>query len=216
MTSASTGERRYAGASAAERAAERRRRFLEAGLELMGTRGLAGASVRGVSEESGLAARYFYESFRTVEDLHLAVFEEIAAEALDRALGALAGAADGDEQRTRAVLGEMVDLLLDDPRKGRIVLLESVASPVLGPRVLAESRRFAGLLAATAAESTGADATPSPRLRLIAQFLIGGVAHTLAAVLHEEVAPDREDLLDTLVALFLTVHRGQVVPASPR
>src|SRR3546814_9800124 len=89
MHSMTSGARRYGGASAEERAAERRSRLLAAGLELMGTRGLVGATVRGVAEEAGVAARYFYESFPTVDDLHLAVFDEIAQEALVRSLAAL-------------------------------------------------------------------------------------------------------------------------------
>src|SRR3546814_8891593 len=173
MHSMTSGARRYGGASAEERAAERRSRLLAAGLELMGTRGLVGATVRGVAEEAGVAARYFYESFPTVDDLHLAVFDEIAQEALVRSLAALertSGDPEARRERTRVVLAEMVDLMLEDPRKGRIVLLESTASATLGARALAESRRFAGLLAATASGSDpGADTAHVPvELRLVA------------------------------------------------
>ncbi|MDT0202307.1 TetR/AcrR family transcriptional regulator [Nocardioides sp. AE5] len=205
-----TGARRYGGASAEERVAERRTKLLEAGLELMGTRGLAGTTVRGVAEEAGLAARYFYESFPTVEQLQIAVFDQIAEESLHRALGALADAGNDKVARTRAVLTEMVDLMLTDARKGRVVLLESLASPVLGARAMAESRRFAHLLAATAASGDpAADSTQVPaRVRIVAQFLIGGVAHTLGAVLQGEVEAERDEIVAALVELFLTVDAG--------
>lgn len=199
--------RRYGGVSAEDRAAERRARFLDAGLELMGTRGVAGTTVRGLAEHTGLAARYFYEGFDGIEALQLAVLEEIAAEATTRALDALASAPPQDDARTRAVLAEMVDLMLEDPRKGRVALIESVSSPVLGPRVLEESRRFAGLLAATASSGDPGAATGSlpSDLRVTAQFLIGGVAHALGAVLHGDLVIDRDELVDVLVDLFLTV-----------
>jgi AcrR family transcriptional regulator len=201
-----TQARRYGGRAAGERVAERRARLLEAGLELMGTRGVAGATVRGVAEASGLAARYFYESFASIEALQLAVFEQIAGEAATRSLGALAAAPDDAAARTRAVLAEMVDLFLQDPRKGRIALLESITSPVLGPRVLEESRRFAGMLAATA---SAGDPAESPEglpvaVRLRAQFLIGGVAHTLGAALQGDIEVERDRLVDVLVELFLS------------
>lgn len=203
-----TDARRYAGQDAAQRVAERRGRLLAAGLAVMGERGVAGATVRGVAEASGLAARYFYESFESIEALQLAVFDAIAAEAATRSVGALAAADPADPlARTRAVLGEMVDLFLDDPAKGRVALIDSVASPVLGPRVLAESSRFAAMLAATASGGEpGADVAGLPSgLRLTAQFLIGGVAHTIGAVLRGDVAVERDEVVDVLVDLFLAV-----------
>ncbi|GAA1507293.1 TetR/AcrR family transcriptional regulator [Nocardioides humi] len=202
--------RRYGGRAAAERVAERRARLLAAGLELMGTRGVAGATVRGVAEESGLAARYFYESFPSIEALQLAVFEQIAAEAAARSVAALATApegVEGVEERTRAVLAEMADLFLEDPRKGRIALLESITSPVLGPRVLEESRRFAGMLAATASSGDPAGSPEGLPVELLlrARFLIGGVAHALGAALQGDLDVERDRLVDVLVELFLTV-----------
>lgn len=213
-----TSSRTYGGVSAEARAAERRARFVEAGLELMGTKGVAGTTVRGVAEEAGLAARYFYESFATLDDLQVAVFDAIALEALERSLAALARPPAGDDpasraERTRVVLAEMVDLFLSDPRKGRLVLLESLAAPAIGARALQESRRFAGLLAATASNgdpSTTADTEDLPvELRITAQFMIGGVSQALGAVLQGSIDVDRATLVDTLVDLFLTVDNAR-------
>lgn len=204
----SSGTRRYGGLAAEERTAERRARLLDAGLELLGTKGAAATTVRGVTAEAGIAARYFYESFGDIDQFQLAVFEEIAVEAADRALGALAAVPVEEghptKARIRAVLAEMVDLMLDDVRKGRVVLIESVASPVLGPRVLAESRRFAGMLAATAAsgDPLAVSAELPPDVGVIAQFLIGGVAQTFGAVLNGDLDVERERLVDILVDLF--------------
>lgn len=209
--------RRYGGQDAAERTAERRARLVAAGLDLMGERGIAATTVRGVAEASGLAARYFYESFEGIEALQVAVFDAVAAEAAERAIAALAAAADDPAARVRAVLGEMVDLFLDDPRKGRVVLIDSVTSPVLGPRVLEESSRFAGMVAATASSGDpGAAADDLPvELRLTAQFLIGGVAQAIGAVLRGDIAADRDQLVDVLVAQFLAIVQGLARPVRP-
>ena len=200
--------RRYGGQTADDRGAERRAKLLAAGVQLMGTRGIAGTTVRGVTEASGVAARYFYESFADLEALHLAVYAEVIEEAARRSVVALAQAPDDHQARSRAVLGELVDLILGDPRKGRILVLEATASPALGRRSLAESSRFAGMLAATAA---GGDPNVAPdnlptELRLVSQFLVGGVTATIGAVLLGDVEADREHLVDVLVALFEAIR----------
>ncbi len=206
--------RRYGGQSADDRVAERRARLLAAGLELMGTRGIAGTTVRGVTEASGVAPRYFYESFSDIEALHLAVYDAIIEESAHRAVTARANAPDDDLARTRAVLSDLVDLILADPRKGRILVLEATASPVLGRRSLVESSRFAGMLASTA--SSGGDPGLQPEglptdLRLVAQFLVGGVISTIGAVLLGDVEVDREHLVDVLVNLFEAVRAPAAV-----
>ncbi|NUS17521.1 MAG: helix-turn-helix transcriptional regulator, partial [Streptomyces sp.] len=69
---------RYGGKTAEERQAERRRRFLDAALQLFGdTPGYRNTTVAALSEAAGLSTRQFYEEFRTLEDvlaaLHLQV-----------------------------------------------------------------------------------------------------------------------------------------------
>lgn len=196
--------RRYGGQNAADRVAERRAKLLAAGLELMGTRGIAGTTVRGVTEASGVAPRYFYESFADIEALQLAVYTDVIDEAARRSVTALEQAPADATARTRAVLRELVDLILGDPRKGRILVVEATASPALGRRSLAESNRFAGMLAATAAggdPGRGAADLPAD-LRLVAQFLVGGVSATIGAVLLGDVDVDREHVVEVLVSLF--------------
>ncbi|MGW3917745.1 helix-turn-helix domain-containing protein, partial [Streptomyces sp. NPDC005070] len=79
---------RYGGRTAEERQAERRRRFLDAGLELFGARpGYRSTTVAALSEAAGLSTRQFYEAFRGLEDvlaaLHLQVNDWAERAALD-------------------------------------------------------------------------------------------------------------------------------------
>ncbi|WP_218670867.1 TetR/AcrR family transcriptional regulator [Microbispora sp. GKU 823] len=61
---------RYGGRSAEERQAERRRRFLEAGLDLFGGGpGYRATRITDVCRAAGLSSRQFYEEFHTLEDL---------------------------------------------------------------------------------------------------------------------------------------------------
>ncbi len=90
-----------------------------------------------------------------IEALHLAVYDTVIEESARRSVtGTGRGATRYELARTRAVLSELVDLILADPRKGRIlVLLETTASPALGRRSLQESSRFAGMVLASTASS---------------------------------------------------------------
>ena len=53
---------------------------MEAGLELFGTLGYARTSVRAVSAAASLNSRYFYESYRSREDLLYAVYQRIVTD----------------------------------------------------------------------------------------------------------------------------------------
>ncbi|MHC9297327.1 TetR/AcrR family transcriptional regulator [Mycobacterium sp. LTG2003] len=205
------GARRYGGATGEERIAERRNRFLDAGLQLMGTRGIAATTLRGVSDAAGLAPRYLAESFPTIEDLHIAVFERIADEIETACLAAIAQAADNPPARTRAALAALTDLLLGDPRKGQVMLIESASSPAVGPRRRAGAQRFAAILADLARGESPGDGDVLQE-RLAAHFIIGGVSEALAAVLASEIDIDRGHLIDRLTALLFGATLGSRSP----
>jgi AcrR family transcriptional regulator len=66
-------QRTYSGISLQERAMQRRRRFIEAGIELFGSLGYHATTVRKLVAVSGLTNRYFYASFDSMEDLQAAL-----------------------------------------------------------------------------------------------------------------------------------------------
>lgn len=124
MTSPTQPGRRYGGLTAEERRAQRRAQLVDAGLELFGTVGFAGTSIRAVLRQSGLAERYFYESFDSLEALLVAVHEQLH-EVLVRAVREATDAAGDDvEARTRAGLRAFIDTLTTDERYVRLKLQE--------------------------------------------------------------------------------------------
>jgi AcrR family transcriptional regulator len=120
----STG-RTYAGASASDRAEDRRRRLLDAGLQVLGTDGYRAATVRRICREARVADRYFYECFDGTEALLLAVYAECTARLRDAVPPALA-AAPGTDPLTlaRAGLDAFLRVVEDDPRLARVVWFE--------------------------------------------------------------------------------------------
>jgi hypothetical protein len=78
------------------------------------TGGTAATILRGVAALSGVAARYFSESFASIEELQVAAFDQITAEVEAQAMAAIAAASGGPKAQARAALGAVTDLLLDD------------------------------------------------------------------------------------------------------
>jgi AcrR family transcriptional regulator len=206
MSSASASPRVYGGVDAAERTAGRRSRFLAAGLDLLGTGGLAVFGVRAVCERAGLAARYFYESFPSLDALTVAVFDGVVDELIREGTRAIATAPPDAYARLRAALGCALHLLADDPRKGHVVLTLAMGSPPLAGRRLEGGERIARLVAATtAAHRAGGPPADSRRLLRTAHFLVGGFSEVLTAWLRDPDGTSREQLLDDVTQLFLAV-----------
>jgi AcrR family transcriptional regulator len=134
--------RRYRGKAAPDRTVERRARFIEAGLELFGTRGFGATTVKALCTEARLTERYFYESFADREQL----FMEVAARCVAGLLAALTEA----QGVWAAQIEAFFRWFSDDRRRARIQLIEPL---VMGPRFQALYRdvtaMFAGMLRAT-------------------------------------------------------------------
>lgn len=132
--------RRYGGRTAEERRAERREQLVAAGVELFGTAGYSSTSIRAVLRESGLAERYFYESFESLEQLLVAVHEHVHVAVVQRVREATAAAGTGIEARARAGLRAFIETITTDPRWVRIKLQE-VADAAGGEQLRAFRRR---------------------------------------------------------------------------
>jgi AcrR family transcriptional regulator len=94
----------YGGATGEQRIAERRRKLIEAGMNLFGSPGSESVRVKDVVVEAGLTERYFYESFSDLEALFDAVLE-LAIETVESAVNAaVVEAPDDNISRISVVL----------------------------------------------------------------------------------------------------------------
>jgi AcrR family transcriptional regulator len=200
---ATTITRPYRGVSAEQRRADRRERLLEAGLDLLGGEGFGATTVRGVCARAGLTERYFYESFKDLEALLLAVFDEIIEDATRAVLEAVAQAPHDEREKSRAAIAAFVDLMTDDPRKGRVAFVEAMGSEALMLRRLATMRAFAQLIADQAQAFYGAPAAQREDAELTALLLVGGLAETLIAWLGGSLRLSRDRLVDHVANLFV-------------
>jgi AcrR family transcriptional regulator len=121
-----SGQRRYGGVPPAERLRRRRLKLLEGGLEVFGTKGFHAATVREVCAAARLTERYFYESFKTLHELFLAVYADLRDQLMARELEAI-----GTDEATplgtlEPALRVFLEFIRDDPRRGQVMLVDAV------------------------------------------------------------------------------------------
>ncbi|MDL9947797.1 TetR family transcriptional regulator [Gordonia sp. ABSL11-1] len=221
--------RRYGGADADERRARRRADLVAAGVDLFGSVGFAGVTIKRICDHAGLTQRYFYESFTDRHALLAAVYDDCVAVARASTVAAAsgyvadragAGVASMDAPAVaRATLGAFVRTLAENPRRARIMLVEVVGvHPDLERLRLTAIHGWADLILSLALGDRPAERSQ----RLTAIGLVGAVTqllvdwHTSSAgefagsdTADGVLPPDLFELdaiLDVSVALFVAAY----------
>jgi AcrR family transcriptional regulator len=191
--------RPYRGIGAAERLDQRRRRLVEAGLDLLGADSPeTELTVRAVCKRSGLTARYFYESFADKDEFVAAVFDAAVADIATTTQAAVA--ASPPAEQGRAGLANLVRTISADSRIGRVLFDVHMSNPVILRKRSDLGGIFAFLLAQHLAASLRRDQTG--RSRAAVHFVVGGVGQTISAWLAGEVDLGQEQLIDQLTAIL--------------
>lgn len=132
--------RTYGGLTADQRHAERRRRLLEVGLELFADRGFARTGVRELCRAARIGERAFYDTVGSREALLRDVYLEATDAVIADIAGALEVAPTDLHGRLHAGLAAFFASITDDPRRGRLIYVESLGR---GPEI--EDTRREGL-----------------------------------------------------------------------
>lgn len=210
---------RYAGKSAEERKAERRRRFLDAALELFGAGpGYRSTTVAALSEAAGLSTRQFYEEFRNLEDVLAALHLQVNDRAEAAVLAAAAEAAGTPlPERADAIFRAYAADVTGDPRRIRITFVEIIGvSPRLEEQRLARRAQWVELICAEA-RAAAARREAAPRdYRLAATGFIGSVNGLLHDWSAGWVEATLDEVVDELVRQLLGILRppGWAPPAG--
>jgi len=190
----------YKGVSATAREQERRRRLLAAGLEVIGADGLAATTVRAVCREAGLSSRFFYESFPNVEELAIALIEEIFQRAIESVLAAVEAAPPEPAERNRVAIETFVAQLTDDPRVARFTLMEALGSQALTRRRLAMLRSTVEIML-DHKRAQSSSAKSGAYREVAATVLVGGLIELLVTWMHEAIDSDLPTIVGTYVQL---------------
>jgi AcrR family transcriptional regulator len=190
--------RPYRGVEAADRVAERRRRFLEAGLDVLGSDSdLSELTVRGICRRAGVALRYFYESFADKDELVAAVFDWVIADIAATTQAAVTAAPVMEQ--SRAGMANIVRTIAADTRVGRLLFSAQLSNPVV-VRKRAESGALMAMLMFQHAGALGA--RNNDLVKAASHFAVGGVGQTITAWLAGDVALDTDQLVDQLAAII--------------
>ncbi len=191
--------RPYRGVEASERLDRRRRRLLDAGLDLLGADDPESElTVRAVCRQAGLTARYFYESFTDKDEFVAAIFD---AAVTDLAASTQAAVATSPPAlQNRAGLANLVRTVSADARIGRVLFDVRLSDPVVLRKRGALGDFFAALAGQHVESALHRD--PSSRLKATVRFVVGGVGQTLSAWLAGDFDLDEDQLIDQLATII--------------
>jgi AcrR family transcriptional regulator len=199
---------RYGGKTAEERQAERRQRFLDAGLQLFGdTPGYRSTTVAALSEAAGLSTRQFYEEFRTLEDVLAALHLQVNHWAEEAVVAAVTDAGHLTlADRAAAIFRAYAANVTGDPRRVRITFVEIIGvSPRLEEQRLSRRARWVDLLCAEAAAAVERGEAAPRDYRIAATAFIGSVNGLLHDWNAGWVDATLDEVVDELVRQLLAI-----------
>jgi AcrR family transcriptional regulator len=190
--------RPYRGIEAAERLADRRRRFLEAGLDILGSDSdLSELTVRAICRQAGVALRYFYESFTDKDDFVAQEFDWVIADIAATTQAAVAAAPPNEQ--TRAGVANIVNTVATDARVGRLLFGTQLSNAV----ILRKREESIALFAALTFQHAAAlGARENDAVKAASHFVVGGVGQMISAWLAGDVALDPDQLVDLLASMI--------------
>ncbi|BBZ01185.1 TetR family transcriptional regulator [Mycolicibacterium chitae] len=195
--------RPYRGVDASERLAQRRQRFLEAGLELLGGQTDPDQlTVRAICAQSGLTVRYFYESFTDKDAFVEAVFDTVTAQLATTTQAAVATASPADQNR--AGITNLIRTISDDARVGRLLFSQQLSNATL----LRLRLKHQGLFIALAGRhiQDALHVGGSNRLAGTTHFVLGGLQQAISAWLAGEVKLGVDQFVDLLVDVLADLN----------
>jgi len=186
-----SGQRRgrWSGVPLEDRQALRRDELVAAGVQLLGGESGPAVTVRAACRQAGLTERYFYESFADRDEFVRAVYNDVCT----RAMSALTSATT-----PREAVEQFVALMVDDPVRGRVLLLAPAVEPVLVASGAEWMPSFIDLL-----QHKLTQIADPVRQKMVATSLIGGLTALFTAYLNGRLAATREQFIDYCVEMLL-------------
>ena len=181
-----------------------RARIIGAMLDVATERGAGSVSVAHVVERSGVSRRTFYELFTDREDCFLAAFEQALSYASERVLPAY-DSQKAWRERIRAGLIALLTFLHEEPRIGRVLILESLAG---GPRTLTRRveviAKLTSIVEEGAAQGKGSFTAPP----LTGEGVVGGVLAVIQSRLADKSHAPLIELTNPLMSMIVLPYMG--------
>ena len=197
-----SGQRRgrWSGVPLESRYALRRDNLIAAGVQLLGSDRGPALTVRAVCRKAALTERYFYESFSDRDEFVRAVYDDVCT----RAMNALTSA-----KTPRQAVEQFVELMVDDPVRGRVLLLAPAVEPILTQSGAEWMPTFIDLLQRKLSR------IGDPVLqKMIATSLVGGLSSLFTAYLNRKLGATRKQFIDYCVNMLFNAAAPYVSPAQ--
>jgi AcrR family transcriptional regulator len=187
-----SGQRRgrWSGVPLQDRQARRRDELIIAGVNVLGGESGSTLTVRAVCRAAALTERYFYESFTDRDDFVRAVYDHVCGTAMT-ALTTSATPRDAVER--------FVALMVDDPVRGRVLLIAPEREPVLTKSGAEWMPSFIELLQHKLTQIS------DPAVQaMVATGLVGALTALFTAYLNGRLVATREQFIDYCVDMLLS------------
>lgn len=179
---------RWSGVPLQERPTLRRDDLIAAGVGVLGSEGGA-LTVRAVCRAAGLTERYFYESFVDRDHFVRAVYDHVC----ETAMTALTSSTT-----PRDAVERFVALMVDDPVRGRVLLIAPEREPVLAASGAEWMPSFIDLLQHKLTRIT------DPAVQAMAATgLVGALTALFTAYLNGRLPATRQQFVDHCVDMLL-------------
>jgi AcrR family transcriptional regulator len=186
------------------RKAHRRTLLLDTALELLSSEGWSATSVRSVCQSARLNPRYFYESFETLDDLLVAVYDRVVEELTAEVTDAILRSGAGVREQLRSAIDAILRYVDEDRRRGRILYVVALGNETLNRRRLETGLRLVELVERDATSRVEV-APGEPVGRMGAAIVVGGFGELLAEWLAGRIEVSREQFAEDATTLFLAL-----------
>lgn len=195
----------YGGETPELRVARRRSQFIEAGLELFGTVGYRKTTMRALCKQASLTDRYFYESFETIEDLLVAVYEQVISGMQQSLMTAMQQAMSGGQVEQVITTGlDAFFRQVEDTRSARVVWLEVLGvSPRVDQLYNSTLRNFADLLLNLARSLLKQNNLPDGVGKVVSMGMIGAASETAKDWMMSGYQLPREDVVQGIAMIYI-------------
>jgi AcrR family transcriptional regulator len=187
-----SGQRRgrWSGVPLQDRQTLRRDELIAAGVDVLGGDGGSTLTVRAVCRTAGLTERYFYESFTDRDEFVRAVYDHVCSTAMS---------ALTSSTTPRDAVERFVALVVDDPVRGRVLLIAPEREPVLTKSGAEWMPSFIELLQRKLTRIT------DPAVQaMVATGLVGALTALFTAYLNGRLTATREQFIDYCVDMLLS------------
>ncbi|MDP0396834.1 TetR/AcrR family transcriptional regulator [Tsukamurella strandjordii] len=184
----------------------RRRTMLDTGVALLGGPDGGAVSVRAVCRTTGITERYFYEAFGNRDEFVRAVYDDVSARAQEVLVDAVRGTPETKDVAAAAVAA-FVDLVVDRPDLGRVLLLAPYRESALAEYGLGHMPGFFAVVGAALPPQVDEQSR-----RLASVGMVGAMTALFTEYLSGRLEIERDDL----VRFCATMLRSYLMPPIDR